>query len=112
MDLLNNLEQWQFYLLLIGIAAVITSIRWLVFRPKGTKQEMTGHATVVSKRAKLGKVAAKYASSYDYMVTFDLGNLELELYVTQHHFQALKEVMTGHLLWHYENLIAFEPDNP
>lgn len=98
------------FLLLVGIAAVPIFIRWLVFRPKGSRHEMTGHAEVAAKRVKMGKVHAKYTSSWDYLVTFNLGNLELELYVTEQRFRELKEGMTGQLTWQYENLVRFEPD--
>lgn len=105
------MEQYGIYILIIGIMAAITFIRWLAFRPKGSRKELTGHAVVISRRVKqCSGTAGGGLSRWDYMVTFDVGNTRLELYVTQTDFARLKEGMEGQLTWQYENLLDFIPD--
>lgn len=107
------MEEYGIHLLIIGIMIVISFFRWLAFRPKGSRKELTGHAVVISRRVKQSSGGAGGGlSRWDYMVSFDLGSKRLELYVTQTDFARLTEGMEGQLVWQYENLISFIPDSP
>lgn len=98
------------FLLMVSLVVLIGLIRWLPFRPKGPKEEMTGRATVLSKRVAQGSGSFNAGTRWDYLVTFQVGNVELELYVTQTRFKELKEGMTGVLRWQRESLVWFDPD--
>lgn len=104
------MEKWMVCLLVLAATALYYFIRWLPVRPRGSRVEQTGRATVISKRVKQNNGSYGALSRWDYMVTFELGSVQLELYVTQSGFRELKEGTTGQLVWQYENLISFEAD--
>ena len=100
-----------FDLILIGGLLLAPFILYLANRPKGSKRELTGHATVISRRTEYTKIATgRYNNNWNYRVVFQAGNQMLDLYVTQSEFPQLKEGTTGQLTWQYENLISFVPD--
>lgn len=84
-------------------------IRWLVFRPKGSRRELTSHAEVVSRYVDQGKGGGGF-TRWNYKVVFDLGSTQLDQYVTKTDYARLKEGLTGQLTWQYENLLSFLPD--
>lgn len=100
-------------LILIAICTLVAAIRILPHRLKGSRQELTGHAQVLSRRVDQGSpVAGGGHTRWNYKVVFQVGNQELDLYVTQSQFPQLKEGLTGQLVWQKENLIEFIPDTP
>lgn len=101
------------FLLLILICAAVFLIRVLPHRTGGSRKELTGHATVLSRRVDQGSpVAGGGHTRWNYKVVFQVGNRELDLYVTQSQYPRLKEGITGQLTWQRENLIDFICDEP
>lgn len=108
---MNFLKEYGIYLLAFGVMGLIALCRWLAFRPKGSRQELTGHATVLSRRTEYAKAAReRYSNNWNYRVTFQVGNQVLDLYVTQSQFPQLTEGLTGQLTWQREYLVDFVPD--
>ncbi len=71
--------------------------------------EYIGTATVVSRRMGTAGYHGKYSSGWNYLVTFQVGNDTIELYVSEMEYLELKEGTTGMLRWQHENLLHFEP---
>lgn len=94
--------------------------RW-IFRDKDDKgPEMTGSATVKSHRAELGSYQGKAPTGYqgntrgnwNYLVTFTLSDgEELELYVGEGEYRALKEGLSGTLTWQGKKFRSFDYDD-
>ena len=94
--------------------------RW-IFRDKDDKgPEMTCSATVKSHRAEQGSYQGKAPTHYqgntrgnwNYMVTFTLSDgEELELYVGEAEFKALKDGTSGTLTWQGKKFRSFDYDN-
>lgn len=72
--------------------------------------EYVASATVVSHRMGTARYHGKYSSGWNYLLTFQVGNDTIELYVSEMEYQALTEGTTGTLRWQNENLCHFEPD--
>lgn len=107
----ENLKLVLEFLLVVGGMGLIFLLRVLPHRTKGSRKELTGHATVLSRRVDQGSpVAGGGHTRWNYKVVFQVGNQELDLYVTQSQFPRLKEGITGQLTWQKENLIDFIPD--
>lgn len=101
--------------LVLGGMAVFTLYYRLINRPGGSKEYLTGHAVVVSRRLdqKSPRQKGPYMpgfSRWKYLVTFDLGSTRLELQVSEADYSRLKEGLTGQLEWQYEYLHSFTPD--
>lgn len=94
--------------------------RW-IFRDKNDKgPKMTGPATVKSRRVEQGNYQGKAPTRYqgnsrgnwNYYVTFTLSDgEELELYVGEGEYRALKEGLSGQLTWEGKQFREFETDN-
>ena len=97
-------------LILIAICTLVAAIRIFPHRMKGSRHELTGHAQILSRRVDQGNPTAGGLTRWNYKVVFQVGNQELDLYVTQSQYAALKEGLTGQLTWQKENLIDFIPD--
>lgn len=116
-------EQFLGALILLGVMSVISIVRLIVIRPKGAKEQLTGHATVVSRRVAQkdanhvrnnmgsGSIHSAGMSRWMHLVTFDLGSQLLELQVEKQDFPLLKEGLTGQLVWQYEYLVSFTQDD-
>ena len=72
--------------------------------------EYVGTATVVSRRMGIAQFHGKYSSGGNYLVTFQIGNDTIELYVSRQQYQELTEGTTGTLHWQRDNLLNFEPN--
>lgn len=105
------MEKIPVYLLILAVMALPVLIQRRVFRPKGIKQDLTGHAVVVSRRVDQGNgyVSGPF-SRWKYLVTFDLGSARLELEASEVDYARLKEGTEGQLVWRYEYLVSFIPD--
>ncbi len=72
--------------------------------------EYVGTATVVSRRMGIAQFHGKYSSGGNYLVTFQVGNDTIELYVGRQQYQEFAEGTTGTLHWQRDNLLNFEPN--
>lgn len=72
--------------------------------------EYAGHAVVVSRRPEVAGFHGKYSSGWNYIVTFQIGNDTIELYVSEMQYHALAEGAAGMLRWQNDSLCHFEPD--
>ena len=113
------MEKLYGFLAVIVLLVLITLVRRAANRPRGSKEIRTGHATVISRRVDQSRSdvrGSSYASSrglsstWKYLVSFDLGALQLELEVGENDYTALKEGLSGQLEWQYEYLVSFTPD--
>ena len=96
------------YLIIGGV--ILVCFGALLLTNVGGKN-LTGRATVVSKRVDLAKVAGRRANNWNYLVTFRLSDgEELELYVFESQYHELTEKTAGQLTWCKENLISFDAD--
>lgn len=96
--------------LVLGAMVAIHAWYRFVLRPKGTKEFLTGHATVVSRRVEQKDPHRSGFSRWKYLVSFDLGAQMLELQVSEGDYGRLTEGLTGELEWQYEYLVSFTPD--
>lgn len=71
--------------------------------------EYIGTGTVVSRRMGTARYHGKYSSGWNYLVTFQVGNDTIELYVSELEYRVLAEGTTGTLRWQNENLLCFDP---
>ena len=107
-------------LVLGAILAFIAYYRFM-YRPGGSKEYLTGHATVVSRRVAQkdgGRSGTSRAnpnvtgfSRWQYLVTFEMGSAVVELEVSEADYGRLKEGTTGQIEWQYTYLMSFEPDS-
>lgn len=96
--------------LVLGAMAALIAWYRFVLRPKGSRQYLTGHAAVVSRRVEQKDPHRSRFSRWKYLVTFDLGAQSLELQVSEADYGWLTEGLTGQLEWQYEYLVSFIPD--
>ena len=84
----------------------------LVYKDKDDKgPEMTGRATVKSKRVDQGRYLGKAPTRWNYLMTFTLSDgEEIELYMTQDFFATLQEGQSGQLTWQGKRFYHFEAD--
>lgn len=94
-------------LVLIGSFAVLLIRQAIINRAP----EYVGTGTVVSGRMEPGRYHGKYSSGWNYLVTFQVGNDTIELYVTETDYQSLTEGLTGTIRWQNENLLHFDPQS-
>lgn len=71
--------------------------------------EYVGEAKVVSRRMEPGKYHGRWSSGWNYLVTFQLGNDTIELYVTEMDYAELTEGIMGMIRWQNGNLLCFDP---
>ena len=75
------MDFWMKLLILIAVCALVAAIRILPHRTGGSRKELTGHATVLSRRVDQGSpVAGGGHTRWNYKVVFQVGNQELDLY--------------------------------
>ena len=94
--------------------------RW-VYRDKDDKgPELTGPATVKARRVDQGSYQGKAPTGYqgntrgnrNYLITFTLSDgEELELYVGESEYRALKEGLSGTLTWQGQKFRSFDYDD-
>lgn len=96
----------------LALMAVFCIYEIRMYRDKDDKgPEMTGPATVKSHRVIQGRYLGKAPSRWNYMVTFALSDgEEIELYVTDDVFNALKEGQYGQLTWQGKRFYHFDSD--
>lgn len=106
------MEEWLIlygeYLLpvvLVGAFAVLL----LRQQKSNSAPEYVGVATVVSKRMEPGRYHGKWSSGWNYLVTFQVGNDIIELYISEAEYQELTEGLTGMLRWQNEFFRHFDP---
>ena len=104
------------FIKLVLLLTVAAFFGWLynnwAYRDKDDRgPEMTGKATVVSKRVDQGRYLGKAPSRWNYLMTFALSDgEEVELYVTDDIFSSLKEGQTGLLNWQGKRFYSFDLD--
>lgn len=103
--LLNHGELLLFTAICLG--SVFLLLRQYLYN---RSPEYTGTATVLSRRIGIAQYHGKYSSGGNYMVTFQVGNDTIELYVSRQEYPAFTEGTTGILHWQRENLLSFEPN--
>ena len=89
----------------LGFAAV------LIFHFATQGRELTGTATVVSRRMEVGKLGGKWTDNYNRLITFRLSDgSELELYVSKEAYEVLPDGETGQLVWQGDQFRSFDSD--
>ena len=74
-------------------------------------QELTGTATVISRRIEVGKMGDKWADNYNRLITFRFSDgSEMELYVSKEAYTVLQDGETGQLIWQDNQLLSFDSD--
>lgn len=98
--------------MIIFIALVIVGfIAMLVYHFVSQGRELTGTATVVSRRMEVGKLGGKWTDNYNRLITFRLSDgSELELYVSKEAYEVLPDGETGQLVWQGDQLRSFDSD--
>ena len=83
--------------------------RW-AYRDKDDKgPELTGPATVKARRVEQGRFHGKAPGRWNYIVTFALADgEEIELYVGEGEYRALKDGTSGQLIWEGKQFRGFE----
>ena len=96
--------------MIIFIALIIIGfIAMLVYHFASQGRELTGTATVVSRRLELSSMGSKWADNYNRLITFRLSDgSELELYVSQEAYAVLADGETGQLTWQGDQLTCFD----
>lgn len=116
-DLMEHLKA---AVIVLGAMIVLITYRLWIHRPRGSREYLTGHAKVISRRVAQkdgGRSGTSRAnpnvtgfSRWQYLVTFEVGPQLLELEVQEGDYGRLKEGLTGELEWQYEYLVSFDPD--
>ena len=92
-------------LVIIAFAAMV------VYHITSHGHEMTGTATVISRRMEVGKLGSKWTDNYNRLITFRLSDgSELELYVSKEAYEVLPDGETGQLVWQGDQLRSFDSD--
>jgi len=74
--------------------------------------EYVAAATVVSRRLGTARYHGKYSSSWNHLVTFQLGDSStIELYTGEAEYIELKEGLRGTLRWHHDEFLEFITDD-
>lgn len=102
----------EIFLIAIGILAIPLLV--LIFSKLFSRnREMSGRVTVLSHRMELAKVASRWSSNWNYLVTFRLcDGSELELYTMEAEYHALEDGQSGLLTWEKDLFYHFDPDIP
>ena len=86
-------------------------IAMLIYYFASRGHEMTGTATVVSRRLELSSLGSKWADNYNRLITFRFSDgSELELYVSKEAYEVLPDGETGQLVWQGDQLVSFDSD--
>jgi len=72
--------------------------------------EYVAPAIVAAKRTEPGRYHGKWSSGWNYLVTFQLGNDTIELYVSEADFAGLSQGTAGTLRWQNDLMLHFEAD--
>ena len=97
-------------ILFIGLV-IIAFIAMLIYYFTSRGREMTGTATVVSRRLEISKLGGKWADNYNRLITFRFSDgSELELYVSKEAYAVLPDGETGQLIWQGDQLLSFDSD--
>lgn len=105
------MDSWMKLLILIAACALVAAIRILPHRTGGSRKELTGHATVLSRRVDQGSpVAGGGHTRWNYKVVFQVGNTPLELLTTEAEYRSLKEGAKGILFWQGDEFCSFTPE--
>ncbi len=90
---------------------VICFIAMVVYHFASQGRELTGTATVVSRRLEVSSMGSKWADNYNRLITFRLSDgSELELHVTKEAYAILEDGDSGQLVWQGDQLRSFECD--
>lgn len=86
--------------------------RW-AYRDKDDKgPKLTGRATVKAHRVEQGHFHGKASGRWNYIVTFALSDgEEIDIYVGEGEYQALKDSTSGQLTWQGKTFLEFETDD-
>ena len=103
------------FLEMIAVCLLFFWLRTFPFREKKTKEpERTAKAEVISRRVQSGNPIRSGRSAgmgYTFLVTFRLENGDqIELYAYDHEYGALKEGMTGELVWKGPYFVRFNAE--
>lgn len=98
--------------MILFIALVILGFTTLLcFHFTSQGRELTGTATVVSRRMELAQLGGKWTDNYNRLMTFRLSDgSELELYVSKEAYEVLPDGETGQLVWQGDQLRSFDSD--
>ena len=98
-------------MLIFPIIIALADIFIIVYHFVSRGRELTGTATVVSRRLELSKLGSKWADNYNRLITFRFSdNSELELYVSKEVYAVLQDGETGVLVWQGDQLVSFDSD--
>lgn len=90
---------------------LLTVFALAVYAISNRSREITGPATIVSRRMEPGKWGAAYSDNWNRMITFRLtGGEEVELFVSKTEYDELTDGTQGQLTWDKDTLVHFEPD--
>lgn len=102
------MDNWL-YIFLIAVPLGVLILYTVFNRPK----ELTGPATVESRRIVYGNTPSRGSRNWNYLITFRFGDGDtLELCATQEEYDTIPDGQKGQLTWDGEILIHFEPDIP
>lgn len=95
----------------ILLAVIVLAFAFLLLRQYlyNRAPEYVAAAIVVSRRMGTARYHGKYSSGWNYLVTFQVGNDTIELYVGEMEYRELTEGTEGTLRWQHENLLHFDP---
>ena len=92
-------------LILVGFIAM------LVYHFLSQGHQLSGTATVVSRRMEVGKMGGKWTDNYNRLITFRFSDGgEMELYVSKEAYTVLQDGESGFLVWQGDQLLSFDSD--
>lgn len=98
-------------MIIFAALVIVGFIAMVVYHFVSQGRELTGTATVVSRRMEVGRLGGKWADNYNRLMTFRLSDgSELELYVTKEAYAVLADGETGQLVWQGDQLRSFDSD--
>ena len=93
------------------VLVVVGFLAMLIYHFTSQGRELTGTATVVSRRMELAQLGGKWTDNYNRLMTFRLSDgSELELYVSKEAYEVLPDGDTGQLVWQGDQLRSFDSD--
>lgn len=93
------------------VLVVVGFLAMLIYHFTSQCRELTGTATVVSRRMELAQLGGKWTDNYNRLMTFRLSDgSELELYVSKQAYEVLPDGETGQLVWQGDQLRSFDSD--
>ena len=98
-------------MIIFAALVIVGFIAMVVYHFASQGQELTGTATVVSRRMEVGKLGGKWTDNYNRLMTFRFSDgSELELYVSKEAYAVLQDGETGQLIWQGNQLLSFDSD--